>query len=61
LNVPPTRVTTLPNALKIASETTHGETATIGVFINCGSANEEEKNNGVAHFLEHMAFKVSLS
>jgi len=27
------------------------------VFIDAGSAFENDKNNGVAHFLEHMAFK----
>jgi predicted Zn-dependent peptidase len=29
----------------------------IGVFINVGSRYEHEKNNGIAHFLEHMMFK----
>lgn len=28
-----------------------------GFFINAGSRNENEENNGVAHFLEHMMFK----
>ncbi len=34
-----------------------GETATVGVWIDAGSVWENEENNGVAHFLEHMAFK----
>jgi mitochondrial-processing peptidase subunit beta len=34
-----------------------GETATVGVFIDAGSVYETETENGVAHFLEHMAFK----
>ncbi|TRZ38676.1 insulinase family protein [Niallia circulans] len=29
----------------------------IGVWIGTGSRNEDEKNNGVSHFLEHMFFK----
>ncbi|MGP7817457.1 M16 family metallopeptidase [Niallia sp. 01092] len=29
----------------------------IGVWIGTGSRNEDEKNNGVSHFLEHMLFK----
>jgi len=33
------------------------ETATVGVWIDAGSRYETAKNNGAAHFLEHMAFK----
>jgi predicted Zn-dependent peptidase len=29
----------------------------IGVWINAGSRNENEQNNGISHFLEHMFFK----
>jgi len=57
LNLPPTKVTTLPNKLRVASEEIHGETATIGVFVDAGSIYEDDSNNGVAHYLEHMAFK----
>jgi processing peptidase subunit beta len=53
----PTLVSTLPNKLRVASETTGGETATVGVWIDTGSRYESDANNGVAHFLEHMAFK----
>lgn len=53
----PTQVSTLPNELRIASESTGGETATVGVWIDTGSRYETDANNGVAHFLEHMAFK----
>jgi processing peptidase subunit beta len=45
--------------MKVATEESGGETATVGVWIDAGSAFENDKNNGVAHFLEHMAFKVS--
>lgn len=34
------------------------ETLTIGLWIDTGSRYESEETNGVAHFLEHMAFKV---
>lgn len=51
------QVTELPTGLRVASEGGHGETATISVFIDAGSRCENENNNGVAHFLEHMAFK----
>ncbi|KAL1519473.1 hypothetical protein AB1Y20_022992 [Prymnesium parvum] len=53
----PTAVTSLPNEFRIASENTGGETATVGVWIDTGSRYESDANNGVAHFLEHMAFK----
>jgi len=53
----PTLVSTLPNSLRVASETTGGETATVGMWIDTGSRYETDANNGVAHFLEHMAFK----
>ena len=38
-------------------QSAHGETATVGVWIDAGSRYETAKNNGAAHFLEHMAFK----
>lgn len=59
LNTPETKVTTLPNGIRVATEEGHGETATVGVWINTGSVYETEENNGVAHFLEHMTFKGS--
>ena len=57
LNAPATDLTTLDNGLRVASEAGHGSTATVGVFIDAGSRYETDKNNGTAHFLEHMAFK----
>merc|ERR1719238_2165339 len=53
----PTLVSTLPNQLRVASEGTGGETATLGMWIDTGSRYESDSSNGVAHFLEHMAFK----
>ena len=35
----------------------HGETATVGVFIDAGSRYETAETNGTAHFLEHLTFK----
>lgn len=57
LNTPPTQVTTLPNGIRVASEPTPGQTATVGVWLDTGSAYETDANNGTAHFLEHMFFK----
>ena len=54
-------MTKLTSGLRVASETAHGETATVGVWIDAGSRYENAKNNGTAHFLEHMAFKGTKS
>jgi len=56
-NVPATKTSICPNAMRVATEESTGETATVGVWIDAGSAYETAKNNGTAHFLEHMAFK----
>ena len=37
------------------------QTSTVGVWIDAGSRAETDKTNGTAHFLEHLAFKVSHS
>ncbi|CAD5229418.1 unnamed protein product [Bursaphelenchus okinawaensis] len=42
---------------EVASQRTPNDTATVGVFIDAGSRFENAENNGVAHFLEHLAFK----
>ena len=57
VNVPETRVTTINNGMRIATEDSGLATATVGIWIDAGSRYETPKNNGVAHFLEHMAFK----
>jgi processing peptidase subunit beta len=56
-NAPVTEVSKTKNGVRVASEAAHGETAAVGVWIDAGSRYENEKNNGAAHFLEHMAFK----
>ncbi|KAJ8958413.1 hypothetical protein NQ318_002195 [Aromia moschata] len=57
LNVPPTKVTTLNSGIRVATEDWGSQTATVGIWIDAGSRYENSKNNGVAHFMEHMAFK----
>ncbi|XP_066144778.1 mitochondrial-processing peptidase subunit beta [Euwallacea fornicatus] len=57
LNIPPTKVTTLNNGIRVATEDWGSQTATVGIWIDAGSRYENAKNNGVAHFMEHMAFK----
>lgn len=51
-------VTTLDNGLRIASQHNPSvETVTSGVWLNVGARLEPKEVNGVAHVLEHMAFK----
>lgn len=57
VNIPPTQLTVLDNGIRVASEDSGAATATVGLWIDAGSRYETSKNNGVAHFLEHMAFK----
>ncbi|KAK4486005.1 hypothetical protein RD792_008666, partial [Penstemon davidsonii] len=52
-----TRITTLPNGLKIASETSASPTASIGLYVDSGSIYETPASFGVTHLLERMAFK----
>ena len=48
----------LPNGLRIVTEAVPGlESAAIGVWVNAGGRHERVEQNGIAHFLEHMAFK----
>ncbi|KAJ3194533.1 55 kDa erythrocyte membrane protein, partial [Entophlyctis luteolus] len=57
-NTPATKVTKLPNGFTVATESNPNyQTATVGIWIDAGSRFENVKNNGTAHFLEHMAFK----
>ena len=52
LNAPATEISTLQNGLRVASAGGHGETATVGVWIDAGSRYETDQSNGSAHFLE---------
>jgi predicted Zn-dependent peptidase len=55
-------VTTLDNGFRIVSEQMSGlKSASVGIWINTGGRNETSKQNGIAHFLEHMAFKGTQS
>lgn len=52
------QVTTLPNGLRVVTDTiTTVETVSVGVWVGVGTRHEPGKINGVAHLLEHMAFK----
>jgi predicted Zn-dependent peptidase len=52
------QITTLSNGFRIVSEPMPGlESAAIGLWVEAGARHEAESQNGIAHFLEHMAFK----
>jgi predicted Zn-dependent peptidase len=50
--------TTLPNGLRIITETMpHVRSVSIGVWIGTGARRETPGQNGISHFIEHMLFK----
>jgi predicted Zn-dependent peptidase len=51
-------VSVLSNGLTIATETMPLiESVALGIWVKAGSRNEAHNRHGIAHFLEHMAFK----
>ncbi|MEL6583522.1 MAG: pitrilysin family protein, partial [Pseudomonadota bacterium] len=51
-------LTTLPNGLRVITDRMDGlHSATLGVWVTAGGRHETAQQNGIAHFLEHMAFK----
>ena len=52
------KITTLENGLRVVTQNMPGlETVSMGIWNAVGGRDEIESNNGVAHLLEHMAFK----
>jgi predicted Zn-dependent peptidase len=52
------RITTLPNGFRIVTEDMPGlQSASVGIWVTAGGRHERADQNGIAHFLEHMAFK----
>src|SRR5271163_3901202 len=52
------RVTSLPSGLTVVTERMERvETVSLGAYVATGSRHETAAENGVSHFLEHMAFK----
>jgi predicted Zn-dependent peptidase len=52
------RLTTLPSGFRIVTDRMDTvETVSLGVWVDVGTRHEPERINGVAHLLEHMAFK----
>ncbi len=50
--------TTLPNGTRIVSEyIPYVKSFSIGFWFNVGARDENARNNGISHFIEHMVFK----
>jgi len=57
-NIPGVEISTLTNGLRVVTHCLpHLETVSLGVWINAGARHEQINQHGIAHFLEHMAFK----
>ena len=51
-------ISKLSNGLTVVSDPMPGlESAAVGIWVNTGSRNEQPRQMGVSHMLEHMAFK----
>ena len=52
------QIHTLANGFRIVTENMPGlKSATLGIWVDAGARHERLEQNGIAHFLEHMAFK----
>ena len=52
------QIHTLSNGFRIVTENMPGlKSASLGVWVGAGGRHERSEQNGIAHFLEHMAFK----
>ena len=55
---PDVGLTTLPSGLRVVSQRMeHAATVSLGIWIGAGSRDELPHEHGLAHLLEHMAFK----
>jgi predicted Zn-dependent peptidase len=52
------RLHILPNGFRVVTEAMPGlQSASVGLWVEAGGRHETPDQNGIAHFLEHMAFK----
>jgi len=53
-----TNIKQLSNGITVITEVLpYLQSTSFGIWIKAGSANENDKNNGIAHIIEHMLFK----
>jgi processing peptidase subunit beta len=51
-------LTTLPAGLRVASRSlAQAQSLSVGIWVNAGARDERDSETGIAHMLEHMAFK----
>ncbi|KAJ6502677.1 Metalloenzyme, LuxS/M16 peptidase-like protein [Mycena vulgaris] len=55
------QLTTLPNKIRVATQSTPGHFSSVGLYIDAGSRYETPASSGVSHFLDRMAFKTTAS
>ena len=59
VNTSPTvQITTLPNKIRVATDTRPGHFSSVGLYVDGGARHETQHTSGVFHFLDRMAFKV---
>ena len=52
------KLTTLDSGLRVVSyQMPQLQTTSLGIWVKAGARNESAAQNGIAHYLEHMAFK----
>ncbi|PLN84347.1 peptidase M16 inactive domain-domain-containing protein [Aspergillus taichungensis] len=51
------QITTLPNGIRIATESLPGPFAGVGVYVDAGSRYEDASLRGVSHIMDRLAFK----
>ena len=50
------KISTLKNGIRVVTESLpHVATVSLGAWVGVGSRYEEKSENGISHFLEHMA------
>lgn len=52
------KLTTFKNGLRLVTEKIEGMySVALGIWVGAGSSDENNENNGISHFIEHMLFK----
>lgn len=59
--VRPTHVTTLPNGIKVVSESFPGQQAAVGVYVGTGSIHEDLSSTGTSYLVQKMIARGSTS
>ncbi|CRG83109.1 mitochondrial processing peptidase [Talaromyces islandicus] len=55
------QITTLPNGIRVASESLPGPFSGVGVYVDAGSRYEDDSIRGVSHIMDRLAFKSTKS